>query len=105
MYKTNLSLRTALKILKPIYFLRQNNEQALYNISVNWSRYINANQTLWLTPPFTDNFNHSEFVSQKKRMHIVINLEKEQDKRPSIDKVHPDLRINIHIDERPNLLH
>ena len=30
MYKANLSLRTALKILKPIYFFKANNEQALY---------------------------------------------------------------------------
>jgi putative N6-adenine-specific DNA methylase len=45
MYKANLSLRTALKILKPIYF-KANNEQALYKgVAVNWSRYINANQT------------------------------------------------------------
>jgi putative N6-adenine-specific DNA methylase len=47
MYKANLSLRTALKILKPIYF-KATNEQALYKgiSGVNWSRYINANQTL-----------------------------------------------------------
>ena len=30
MYKANLSLRTALKILKPIYTFRANNENALY---------------------------------------------------------------------------
>jgi putative N6-adenine-specific DNA methylase len=31
MYKANLSLRTALKkILKPIYFFKATNEQALY---------------------------------------------------------------------------
>jgi putative N6-adenine-specific DNA methylase len=42
MYKANLSLRTALKILKPIYFFKATNEQALYKgiSGVNWSRYI-----------------------------------------------------------------
>jgi putative N6-adenine-specific DNA methylase len=39
MYKANLSLRTALKILKPIYF-KATNEQALYKgiSGVNWSK-------------------------------------------------------------------
>lgn len=39
MYKANLSLRTALKVLKPIYSFRANNEQALYKgiSGVNWS--------------------------------------------------------------------
>ena len=38
MYKANLSLRTALKILKPIYSFRANNDQALYKgvSGVNW---------------------------------------------------------------------
>jgi putative N6-adenine-specific DNA methylase len=70
MYKANLSLRTALKILKPIYF-KATNEQALYKgiSGVNWSRYINANQTFVIDATVhSDNFNHSEFVSQNVRM-------------------------------------
>jgi len=68
MYKANLALRTALKILKPIYFFKANNEQALYKgiASMNWSKLLNANQTFVIdTTVHSEYFNHSEFVSQK----------------------------------------
>jgi putative N6-adenine-specific DNA methylase len=47
----------------------------------------------------SDNFNHSEFVSQKCKDAIVDQFRERTGQRPSIDKVHPDLRINIHIDK------
>ena len=74
MYKANLSLRTALKILKPIYFFKATNEQNLYKgvQGVNWSKFIVANQTFVIDATVhSDNFNHSEFVSQKCKDAIV----------------------------------
>jgi putative N6-adenine-specific DNA methylase len=46
----------------------------------------------------SDNFNHSEFVSQNVKMPLWISLEKERVNDQVLIKVHPDLRINIHID-------
>lgn len=102
MYKANLSLRTALKILKPIYFFKANNEQGLYRgiASMNWSELLQANQTFVIdTTVHSTYFNHSEFVSQKCKDAIVDQFRERTGQRPSIDKVHPDLRINIHIDK------
>jgi putative N6-adenine-specific DNA methylase len=102
MYKANLSLRTALKILKPIYSFRANNEKALYKgvTGVNWSKFINANQTFVIDATVhSEYFNHSEFVSQKCKDAIVDQFRERTGQRPSVDKVHPDLRINIHIDK------
>ncbi|KDN56278.1 THUMP domain-containing class I SAM-dependent RNA methyltransferase [Flavobacterium seoulense] len=102
MYKANLSLRTALKILKPIYSFRANNEKALYKgvSSVNWSKFINANQTFVIdTTAHSEYFTHTEFISQKCKDAIVDQFRERTGQRPSIDKVHPDLRINIHIDK------
>lgn len=102
MYKANLALRTALKILKPIYFFKANNEQALYKgiSSMNWSKLLSANQTFVIdTTVHSEYFNHSEFVSQKCKDAIVDQFRERTGQRPSIDKVHPDLRINIHIDK------
>ena len=102
MYKANLSLRTALKILKPIYFFKANNEQALYKgvQGVNWSKFINANQTFVIDATVhSDYFNHSEFVSQKCKDAIVDQFRDRTGQRPSVEKARPDLRINIHIDK------
>lgn len=102
MYKANLSLRTALKILKPIYFFKARNEQDLYKgiRGTNWSKYINANQTFVIdTTVHSEYFNHSEYVSQKCKDAIVDQFRERTGQRPSIDKAFPDLRINIHIDK------
>ena len=102
MYKANLSLRTALKILKPIYFFRVTNEESLYKgiSGINWSKYLNANQTFVIdSTVHSEKFNHTEFVSQKCKDAIVDQFRERTGSRPSIDKMHPDLRINIHIDK------
>ena len=101
MYKANLSLRTALKIVKPIYYFRATNDQNLYKgiQSMDWSKYLNANQTFVIdTTIHSDNFKHSQFVSQKSKDAIVDQFRERTGVRPSIDKDFPDLRINIHID-------
>jgi len=101
MYKANLSLRTALKILKPIYYFRATNDQNLYKgiQSMDWSKYLNADQTFVIdTTIHSDNFKHSQFVSQKSKDAIVDQFRERTGQRPSVDKDFPDLRINIHID-------
>ncbi len=100
MYKANLSLRTALKILKPIYHFRAYNEQSLYKgiQGVNWSQYFSANQSFVVDVTLhSDHFNHSQFVALKTKDAIVDQFRDKFGKRPNIDKDFPDVRINIHI--------
>ena len=102
MYKANLALRTALKILKPIYYFKATNDENLYKgiSGINWSRYINSNQTFVIdTTVHSDYFKHSQFVSQKCKDAIVDQFRSKTGQRPSVDKDFPDLRINIHIDK------
>ena len=102
MYKANLSLRTALKILKPIYYFRAKTDALLYKgiQGIDWSKYLNANQTFVIdTTIHSDFFKHSQFVSQKAKDAIVDQFREKTGVRPSIDKEYPDLRINIHIDK------
>ncbi len=102
MYKANVGLRTALKILKPIYSFKANTEQALYKgiAAINWGKYLNANQTFVIDATVHSTFfNHTEFVSQKCKDAIVDQFRERTGTRPSIEKRFPDLRINIHIDK------
>jgi putative N6-adenine-specific DNA methylase len=100
MYKANLALRTALKILKPIYYFRAYNEQSLYKgiQGIDWSKYLNANQSFVIDVTLhSDHFNHSQFVALKAKDAVVDQFRDKYGKRPSIDKDFPDLRINLHI--------
>lgn len=101
MYKSNLALRTAIKILKPIYNFRAFNEVSLYNgiQKINWLDYFNPNQTFVIdTTIHSEIFNHSQFVAQKSKDAIVDLFKAKTGVRPSIDKDFPDIRIHIHID-------
>ena len=100
MYKANLALRTALKILKPIYFFRAYNESSLYKgiQGIDWSKYINENQSFVVDVTLhSDHYNHSQFLALKTKDAIVDQFRDKFGKRPDIDKDFPDLRINIHI--------
>jgi len=100
MYKASLALRTALKILKPIKQFKVFNETSLYNgvKSINWSDYLKVNQSFVIDATvFSEQFNHSQFVALKSKDAIVDQFKEMFENRPDIDKDHPDLRINIHI--------
>ena len=101
MYKANLGLRTALKILKPIKTFKAVNDVALYKgiQSIDWSDYFSAHQSFLIdTTLHSDHFNHSQYVALKSKDAIVDQFRDNQGKRPSVDKDFPDLRIHVHID-------
>lgn len=100
MYKANLCLRTALKILKPIASKKIRNENELYDFvqSIDWSNYMEVNDTLAIYATVnSDHFNHSKFVALKSKDAIVDQFRNKTGNRPSIDTEHPDLVISIHI--------
>lgn len=100
MYKANIALRTALKILKPIKEFRVFNKQSLYKgiQSIDWTDFLSNNKTFVIdTTVNSDIFNHSQFVALKAKDAIVDQFRELTGQRPNIDKDFPDLRINIHI--------
>lgn len=101
MYKANLGLRTALKILKPIKTFKAVNDVALYKgiQTINWSEYFSAHQSFLIdTTLHSDHFNHSQYVALKSKDAIVDQFRDNQGKRPNVDKDFPDVRIHVHID-------
>lgn len=102
MYKANLALRTPLKILKPIKQFKVFNENSLYKgvQSIDWAEYISVHQSFVIDATiFSEQFNHSQFVALKSKDAIVDQFKEKYNARPNIDKEHPDLKINIHIQQ------
>lgn len=100
MYKMNVALRTAIKILKPIYEFRVRNEQDLYRgiYRYDWTKLLSAEQTLAIDVTLaSQNFNHSHYLAMKAKDAIVDQFRDKFGKRPSVDLESPDLRINLHI--------
>jgi len=100
MYKANLCLRTALKILKPIATKRVLNQDQLYKFakSIDWSKYMENTDTLSVSATaLSENFNHSKFVALKVKDAIVDQFRDQTGERPNIDTQHPDLIVFVHI--------
>src|SRR5690606_30729433 len=100
MYKANLCLRTALKILKPIKTFRVKNQEDLYRgvSQIDWQNYLLVNGTLSVNATvFSEHFNNSQFIVHKTKDAIVDQFRKLHNTRPNVDTEHPDLIVNVHI--------
>lgn len=100
LYKANLSLRTALKVYRPIKTFKVNGEKDLYrNIhELDWPGIFDTAKTFAIdTTMNTDLFNNSMFVSLKAKDAIVDKFRGVTRQRPDVDSQNPDLRINIHL--------
>ncbi|MHA6280695.1 THUMP domain-containing class I SAM-dependent RNA methyltransferase [Salinimicrobium sp. CAU 1759] len=102
MYKANLSLRTAIKVLKPVTSFKVFSEDDLYREIKNiaWEKWMDANQTLAIDATVhSDKFTHSKYVALKSKDAIVDRFRDRTGERPGIDLDYPTLRINIHIEK------
>ncbi|HET8838290.1 MAG TPA: THUMP domain-containing protein [Flavobacteriaceae bacterium] len=101
MYKANLCLRTAIKILKPFQHFKVFSEEDLYKkvYAIDWSNYLDPTGSLAINSTiFSDKFKHSQFISLKTKDAIVDKFRNETGTRPNVDLDYPDLRINVHIE-------
>ena len=100
MYKANLCLRTALKVLVPIYSFTANNEHELYDKmkEYEWEELLNTDDTLAINATVnSEEFNHSLYVSQKTKDAICDRFVDKFDVRPNVDLDRPTVRIYVHI--------
>ncbi len=100
MYKANLCLRTAIKIVKPVHSFSVVDENDLYKkiYRMDWSEYLSADTTFAIdTTINSENFTHSLYVSQKVKDAIVDKFRDTDGRRPDVDIKFPDVRLNIHI--------
>lgn len=103
MYKANMMLRTAIRILKPIYSFRARNEVDLYDgiYQFDWSQYLTPHDTLAVHGTVASQyFNHSQYIALKTKDAIVDQIRNNTGRRPDVDKNHPDLRVSVHINDQ-----
>ena len=101
MYKANISLRTAVRILKPIKTCKVYDEEDLYEAiqKIKWEKYLDVEGTFSIgavvnSKNFTSN---SHYISLKSKDAIADYFRHKYSKRPNVDLKYPDLKIHIHI--------
>ena len=97
-YKANIFLSTAVKILVRLGSAEVKNASELYNAikKINWANYITLHQTFAIeTIGYTPFFKNTMFINQKAKDAIADQFREKYNKRPSIDKEKPDLPITL----------
>ena len=103
MYKANLGLRTAIKVLKPIKTFKVIREDDLYkNVkNMKWENYLKATGTLAVDATVHNSvFTHSQYTALKTKDAIVDRFREIDGTRPDVDLRFPDVKINVHIDRQ-----
>ncbi len=101
-YACNLHLRTAVKVLIPLYSFEARTEKALYDgiQEIPWEEYFGLEDTFAIDgSTHSEIFTHSKYVALKTKDAIADRFREKQGQRPSVDTLHPDVRINVHINE------
>ena len=100
MYKANIALRTAVRVLKPIKKFKVTSEDELYKElqTIKWEKYFSKDGTFAIDAVVnSDHFTHSHYTALKSKDAIVDYFRDKYGVRPNVDIKHPDVQLNIHI--------
>jgi putative N6-adenine-specific DNA methylase len=100
LYKSNLYLRTALRILIPILKTQIKNQIDLYSRirEYEWEKHLRTGMTIAVdTALNSETFTNSQFVSMRAKDAIADRMREKFNRRPSVNKNDPDLFINVHL--------
>lgn len=100
MYKANLQLRTAIRILKPFRHFKANDADEVYDIcrKINWEEYMSLTDSFAVDAVvYSEDFKHSKFVAYRVKDAIADYFRDKYNKRPNVSVANPDLTFHIHI--------
>ena len=100
LYRANLELRTAIRILVPMYSFVADDENIYYDKirEIDWSQHMKVSDTLAIdATTFGEYFTHSKYIALKTKDAIVDQFRDNTGRRPNVNVVSPTMRLNIHI--------
>lgn len=102
LYKANLCLRTALRVLKPIAKFSASDPDELYDFvrDFEWDTLMGPDSTFCIDSTVNSaEFPHSRFVTYRVKDGIVDYFNDKYHRRPSIRLNGADVELNVHISE------
>jgi putative N6-adenine-specific DNA methylase len=99
-YKANLWLRTAIRVLCPILEATVTTPEELYDAvrTVDWSEYLTPDHTLAVDCNVRDSkITHSQYAALKTKDAICDQFVEMCGRRPSVDVDRPMVGLNLHI--------
>ena len=100
LYRANLWLRTASRVLVQLALFPCSNPPELYAgvYAIPWQELITPDMTLAVDCSLRDSaLTHSGFVALKTKDAVVDRIREACGRRPNVDTASPDVRINVHL--------
>lgn len=100
LYQANLWLRTAVRVLRPIFEADVSSPDELYEAvrSLDWSNYLTPEHTLAVDCNVRDShITHSKYAALRVKDAICDQFVERSGKRPSVDVDEPMIGLNLHI--------
>ncbi len=100
LYRANLWLRTAIRVLQPILEAPVSSPEELYDVvrSLDWSQYLTPEHTLAVDCNVRDSkLTHSHYAALKTKDAICDQFVDRVGRRPSVDVEQPLVGLNLHI--------
>lgn len=101
-YEANLSLRTGLHVLVPLFSFKAKNEQALYDqiFAFDWTKEFRMRDTFAINATVKSKFfNHSKYVALKTKDAIADKFTETFGSRPNVDPKNADYNLSLFIQE------
>lgn len=100
LYRANLWLRTAVRVLRPVLQAEVHSPEELYEAvrSVDWAQYLTPDHTLAVDCNVRDSaITHSHYAALKTKDAICDQFVERAGRRPSVDTEQPMVKFNLHI--------
>jgi putative N6-adenine-specific DNA methylase len=100
LYRANLWLRTAIRVLMPILEALVTSPDELYDAvhSIDWSQYLTPDHTLAVDCNVRDShITHSKYAALRTKDAICDQFLERYSRRPSVDVEQPMVGLNLHI--------
>ncbi len=103
LYRANLCVRTALRILVPIATFQATNADEVYEgvRKIDWATYMDLQQTFSVeSNVFSESFRNSRYVTYRVKDAIADWWTDKKGQRPNVRVTNPDVYINVHIAQK-----
>jgi putative N6-adenine-specific DNA methylase len=100
LYRANLWLRTAVRVLQPVLEAEVKSPDELYDAvrTINWSDYLSTNHTLAVDCNVRDSaITHSQYAARRVKDAICDQFRERTGVRPSVDPERPMVGFNLHV--------
>jgi putative N6-adenine-specific DNA methylase len=107
LYRANLWLRTAVRILRPILEVEVRSPDELYDAvrTVNWDQYLTPDHTLAVDCNVRDSaITHSQYAARRVKDAVCDQFLERVGRRPSVNPDQPMVGFNLHVNRNQAIL-